>query len=73
MGGRNISTRVESNRGGVRVEINGNAKSKTAPGVGVGRAADQQELLGGPPPEPDEEGWVVENIISRWCRCAGAG
>ena len=27
--------------------------------------ADQQELLGGPPPEPDEEGWVVENIVSR--------
>ena len=31
MGGRNISTRVESNRGGVRVEIN----AKTGRGVGV--------------------------------------
>ena len=68
MVGRNISIRIEE-RGGVQVEVN----VKTGRGVGVRKNQDKQELLGGSPPEPDEERWVGENIDSRWFGCTGTG
>ena len=74
MGGRNIS-RLDPLRGSWRRARRGQRQD----GARRRRAEDQQELAiaGRPAAQTQCEegcGWLnLENLISRWCRCAGAG